>query len=117
MNDDLSQRLYAAFPYLYRGHSKPPTETAICWGFECGDSWYLLLWDLSEKLTHHLQTRPDLAFEVTQVKSKFGTLRYRVRGGDDVTDSLIAAACERAIIAREYPEVELQIFLAAPRPT
>ena|SRR6218665_2500226 len=102
MNDDLTLRLYAEFPDLYRGHAKPPSESAMCWGFECGDGWYPLLRELSEKLTLHLKSRPGLAFEVTQVKSKFGILRYRARGGDGVTRCLIEAASEAAV-ASHFP--------------
>lgn len=103
MNEELTLRLYAEFPYLYRGHTKPRSESAMCWGFECGDGWYPRLRELSEKLTLHLKKRSDLVFEVTQVKSKFGILRYRARGGDYVTDRLIAAACEQATLTSELP--------------
>ena len=61
MSPDKQQQLYDAFPTLYKQRHQ---------GFECGDGWFQLLWDLSEKLTQFK------GVEVTQVKSKYGSLRY-----------------------------------------
>lgn len=96
MNTELTEKLYAEFPYLYRGHTKPPAESSMCWGFECGDGWFTLIHQLSRDLTEHLEKNPALDLEVMQVKSKFGSFRYYVDGGDEVTEKLINDACERA---------------------
>lgn len=96
MNATLTEQLYAEFPYLYRGHLKPKSESSMHWGFECGDGWFFLLQKLSKDLSSYLAQNPDLNLEVTQVKSKFGILRYHVRGGDLETKRIIAHACQRA---------------------
>lgn len=96
MNNELTAKLYAEFPYLYRGHTKPPEQSSMCWGFECGDGWFMLIHNLSRELTDHLEKHPALELEVTQVKSKLGTFRYYVEGGDESTFKLIEAASKRA---------------------
>ncbi|GGM23710.1 hypothetical protein GCM10009425_38250 [Pseudomonas asuensis] len=96
MNVRLTEQLYTEFPYLYCGHVKPKSESSMHWGFECGDGWFSLLQELSKDLSYYLAKKPDLNLEVTQVKSKFGILRYHVRGGDLETKRIIASTCQRA---------------------
>ena len=68
----------------------------MCWGFECSDGWFKLIHDLSRELTDYLAERSTLDLEVMQVKSKFGSFRYYVEGGDESTQKLIEDATERA---------------------
>jgi hypothetical protein len=96
MNNELTEKLYAEFPYLYRGHTKPPEDSSMCWGFECGDGWFMLIHELSQKLTDYLENNPALDLEVIQVKSKFGSFCYYVDGGDEITQNLIDDARETA---------------------
>lgn len=96
MNSELTEKLYADFPYLYRGHVKPPEQSSMCWGFECGDGWFMLIHNLSLELTEHLERHPALDLEVVQVKRKFGSFRYDVVGGDEITEKLINDSRERA---------------------
>lgn len=96
MNAALTEQMYCAFPYLYRGRMKPPDESAMCYGFECGDGWYQVLYDLSQELTDYTLLHPFLDLEVMQVKSKFGTLRFHLNYSDSFTKELISRARERA---------------------
>lgn len=96
MNNELTEKLYAEFPTLYRGHTKPPEQSSMCWGFECEDGWFMLIHDLSRELTDYLEKHPLLDLEVIQVKSKFGSFRYDVEGGDETTARLIDDARERS---------------------
>lgn len=101
MNSQLTQRLYADFPSLYRGQAKPPTESSMCWGIECGDGWYLLINELSKQLVAHLEQRPELDFEFTQIKNKNHSLRIHYRGGDRVIEELISQTCQKALLTPE----------------
>ena len=104
MNKELTLRLYADFPTLYQGRTKPQTESSMCWGFECGDGWYPLLQELSEQLMAHLEQHPELKFEITQIKSKNHSLRIHYRGADIVIETLIARTCQQALVTSEIPE-------------
>ena len=92
MNKELDDALCIKYPKIFAQRNWPMTETCMCWGFECGDGWY----DLIDTLCHSIQTYLD-AHELpqvvaTQVKSKFGELRFYVDGGDRFTDGLITFA-------------------------
>lgn len=43
MRRDLDEKLCAKYPEIFRDRHKPMTETAMCWGFACGDGWYPLI--------------------------------------------------------------------------
>ena len=45
----------------------------MCWGFEHGDGWYSIIYNLSEKIT-----KLDPTVEAVQVKEKFGGLRFYI---------------------------------------
>jgi len=77
MNKENTKKLVERFPKMFRGYHQPMTETAMCWGFECGDGWFSLLWDLCMSIEGLF---PPEEFEVTQVKEKFGSLRFYASG-------------------------------------
>lgn len=89
MNPTLTEKLYTDFPYLYRGRTRPREESSMCWGFECDDGWYQVLHDLSRELMAYHDQNPDVEFEVTQVKWKLGSLRFRVMEVDAASGSLV----------------------------
>lgn len=91
-----TEKLYAAFPQLYRGRCKPQSESSMCWGFDCGDGWYQVLYDLSQELSNYQAAHPTLNLEVVQVKSKFGILRVHLNYRDTTTEKLIELAQQRA---------------------
>ena len=47
MNQELTQRLVTRFPVLYQDYSSPMTQTCMCWGFDHGDGWFEIIWQLS----------------------------------------------------------------------
>jgi hypothetical protein len=83
MNAENTRKLLEKFPHLYREYHLPMTETCMCWGFEHGDGWFQILWDLSEKIGKLLETKTleqKSLFAVDQVKEKYGTLRFYYHG-------------------------------------
>lgn len=97
MSPENTQKLYTAFPRLYRERLLPLSETGMCWGFECGDGWFDLLWQLSQALEGEARQQglnPD-ADEwpcATQVKEKFGGLRFYMRHETSAMTALIENA-------------------------
>lgn len=73
MKQELDDRLVSQFPILYKDRYGDMRNTAMCWGFSCGDGWYELLWNLSNELTD-LDKKDNVRAD--QVKEKFGTLRF-----------------------------------------
>jgi hypothetical protein len=85
MNTENTTYLIEHFPTLYRGVTKPPKESLMCFYFECGDGWFELIKELSEKLE-------PLGVEAIQVKEKWGGLRFYISGGTPDAWDLIEAA-------------------------
>lgn len=101
LHPELTEKLYAAFPDLYRGRHKSQYESSMCWGFECGDGWYQLLYDLSQELSNYSAENPALDLEAMQVKSKFGSLRFHLNIHDAATEKMIGLAQRRASVTCE----------------
>lgn len=84
------ENLRNEFPSLYADPYIP---------FECGDGWYTLLRWLSLELVKHIKSVPkhshmeeEEPFHPTQVKEKYGTLRFYVNHECDDISDLIARA-------------------------
>lgn len=111
MREELDKTLCEKYPKIFADRGKPMNETAMCWGFECGDGWYNIVNLLCSNIQNHIDWRnsqrelllkdnkykvkiPDHVPQVVaeQVKEKFGTLRFYVRGGDDYTNGMIRMA-------------------------
>ncbi|GAC1607826.1 MAG: hypothetical protein NVS3B3_11340 [Aquirhabdus sp.] len=73
----------------------------MCRGFECGNGWYQIIYDLSQEISGYHDLYPEMYFEVTQVKSKLGSLRFYVRGGDAVVRKMISRATLKAEMTLE----------------
>lgn len=74
-----SNEIFNLCPMLYSGRKLPPTESLMCFGFECGEGWLDLLEDLSielEMLNNRIYPKYRCYIRACQVKEKFGTLRY-----------------------------------------
>jgi ssDNA-binding Zn-finger/Zn-ribbon topoisomerase 1 len=87
MNQENERKLVEDFPNLYRGVNLPITENLMAFGFECGDGWFDLLYDLSKKLT---ETSPEIY--AVQVKEKFGTLRFYITDYPDEANIAVQKA-------------------------
>ena len=54
MNSELTQRLVKRFPVLYQDYHSPMTQTYMCWGFDHGDGWFEIIWQLSLAIEEEL---------------------------------------------------------------
>jgi hypothetical protein len=121
MKDELDLKLVEKFPKIFANRYGDMKTTAMCWGFEHGDGWYNIIKVLCANIQNHIDWRneqrasllesnphdvpvPDEVHQVvaTQVKEKFGTLRFYYSGGDDYIDgmarmaeSMSAVTCEQ----------------------
>jgi hypothetical protein len=107
MNSELQKKIFDKYPKMFGDRTKPMTETCMCWGLDVGDGWYNLIDVLCEALTYTYSTSVKVDEEdgkrlgikpykseaedgyyfsveppqiiVTQVKEKYGTLRFYYR--------------------------------------
>lgn len=97
MTPENSRKLYEAYPHLYRGKDKGAEESSMCWGFQCDDGWFDLIWKLSadiENVAKNEGHNPDDEDwpEAKEVKQKFGQLRFRVNPIHETIEALIDEA-------------------------
>lgn len=95
MKPELDKKLCEKYPKIFVDRHAPMQVTAMCWGFECGDGWYPILDELCSKV----QEECDLTGEqikATQVKEKFGTLRFYTDYTSDKIRDLIEEAAKKS---------------------
>lgn len=89
MSPELDKQLVEKYPLIFANRFGSPHQTGMCWGFECGDGWY----DLIDTLCASIQNRCNVAaipqVIATQVKEKFGGLRFYFTGGDYFIDGMV----------------------------
>ena len=92
MKKELEDKLYAKYPKIFVQRKLPMTQTCMCWGIETGDGWYWLIDNLCEVLQWDIDHFKDPQIEATQVKEKFGTLRFYTNGENDEQGGMISLA-------------------------
>ena len=60
MKKELDTKLCKDFPKIFAQRNMSMTETCMCWGFECGDGWYELIYKLCTDIQKHCDSRPEL---------------------------------------------------------
>ena len=112
MNQGLDQKLCEKYPKIFAMRNGKPSETNMCWGFQCDDGWYDLIDSMCAMIQHHINWReqqhdydiqwnanpdnqprevmqPVEQVVATQVKEKFGGLRFYYRGGDEYIRGMV----------------------------
>jgi hypothetical protein len=93
VREELEQQLVTKFPALFGDRDKPPTETLICFGCECDDGWFDLIYTACHVIQSHMEYKPETPqFRFSQIKEKFGGLRLYHYGGDDYTSAVCTMA-------------------------
>lgn len=102
MTPENTQRLCQKFPKIFPKLDSNQSESVTFW-FECGDGWYNIIDSLCGNIQNYIDWKSkepkisekeieSLQVVATQIKEKFGTLRFYADGGNDVTDALIGLA-------------------------
>jgi hypothetical protein len=76
MDDKLQDRLYKNYPKIFEQRKLPMTQTAMCWGVETGNGWFPIINLLCSNLQWDTDRNGYPQVVATQVKEKFGTLRF-----------------------------------------
>ena len=70
----------------------PFAQTCMCRGMECGDGWFDLIDTLCFTIQQGIGHGNTPPVRVTQAKEKFGTQRFRIRGGNGRVRGMIDMA-------------------------
>lgn len=95
MRKELDDLLCERYPKIFSQRHADMKTTAMCWGFECGDGWFDLIDYLCQTIQWHIDenAKPGTSqFVCSQVKEKFGSLRFYGSGGDERISSFIQFA-------------------------
>lgn len=115
MRQELDKALCEKYPLIFQDRHGDPMSTLMCFGFEHGDGWYQILDSLCAQIQHHIdwshknmqwdmdwnQKHPEEQREIrqpvdqvvaTQIKEKFGGLRFYYDGGDDAISGMVRMA-------------------------
>jgi hypothetical protein len=85
MRKELDEALCARYPLVFRDRNENMQNTAMCWGFECGDGWYNIIDVLCGKLcSEWLGAKSRYEF----IKDKVGEKMYG-GSGDIITQGEI----------------------------
>lgn len=76
MNQELDDALCAKYPSIFSERHGSPQDTSMCWGFECGNGWYILIDTLCAELQAETERNGAPQVIAKQVKAKFGSLRF-----------------------------------------
>jgi len=106
MKQELDEYLCKVFPKIFAQRNLPMTETCMCWGFECGDGWFNIINQLCQNIQHHIDWKNKekevvAQVVVSQVKEKYGTLRFYYSGGDDTIDGMVSMAASMSGVTCE----------------
>jgi len=87
MKKELQDRLYKEYPEIFQEIKKPGRG-----GIAAGDGWYVLIDNLCKSIQKHMNLGDDMKITATQVKEKFGGLRFYFAGGDASIRNLVYTA-------------------------
>ena len=91
MTPELDRLLCARYPRIFAERHLSPRETCMCWGFP-GDGWFSLIDTLCSQLQALTARHGEPQIVATQVKEKFGRLRFLVHEASPAQHKAIAAA-------------------------
>ena len=94
MKKKTQKEIFNNYPKIFRQHTLPPSQTAMVWGLECGEGWMNLIDTLCHDIQTYIDENHTEQIEATQVKQKFGGLRFYYRPYNKIIDELIHKASE-----------------------
>ena len=94
MKQELDDLLCNRYPKIFRDRHASMYESCMCWGFECGDGWFDIIDTICSQIQAYIDRENVEQVVATQVKEKFGTLRFYFDGGDVLTANIAQAGEE-----------------------
>ena len=110
MDIELEKRIHEAAPTVFQSTARFHTGAELSPNNQrrmfqplslcIGNGWYDLMMDLVNKVESHI-VENNVEFMLTDIKSKFGGLRFYYVGGDDIIDAMVEEAEARSIVTCE----------------
>ena len=120
MDIKLQEKLFKKYPKIFAQRNLPPNKTCMCFGIETGNGWYHLIDNLCSCIQFHIDHNDYSQIQATQVKEKFGGLRFYntivgdyilgkheyIQGMIDFAESLSSETCETCGSTKEVSQTE-----------
>lgn len=104
MDKELEDKIVRACPLLFKRIYGDPRETCMAWGIATGSGWFDLLMEASLAIEAEIRKMPldqQESVEASQIKEKFGTLRFYMNGGTKEINEIISKAEAKSEITCE----------------
>ena len=101
MNDKHTKKLLEDFPEMFK-HREDLQASLMAFGFECGDGWFDLVYELCKQIKDCYKGVIPEEFYVTQVKEKFGGLRFYISGAPMAVHDMIDQAEKKSFAICEH---------------
>lgn len=93
MNPDLYNKLIHKYPNLFKNVNPESKYPISLFGIETnGPGWDNLIETLCSMINCHVKFNKCPPVSITQIKEKYGTLRFYIQGGDDIVQGMIMFA-------------------------
>lgn len=92
MRKTLDDLLCERYPLIFAERNLSMQKSCMYWGFACDDGWFTLIDTLCAKLQAHTDLNGAPQVVATQVKEKYGELRFYVQAADKYQHGMIAFA-------------------------
>lgn len=97
MTNALQQNLFDKYPKIFGEKDLPMTQTCMCWGLDCGDGWYPMIEFLCNQLQWDTDRNGYPQVVATQIKEKYGTLRFYYTSDTSVCSEAAVDQIERMV--------------------
>ena len=101
MSPEHDALLCERYPALSAERQFSTSVTPMAWGFTCGDGWFDLIDELYERLQEAVEAGRFPQPVATQVKEKFGTLRFYLSASNPEIRRLVEEAERRSEVTCE----------------
>lgn len=110
MNYRYDKYLVKKYAPLYQDRNAPMTQTAMCWGFECGNGWFNIIDTLSRQLCHNwLQAKQ----EYDGVAGRVGERKYPDMQSDKwnpiITEDMVTECKFKMDLEAEKTPIAVQV--------
>jgi len=111
MRQELDEYLCKVYPKMMVNRDKPMTETAMCWGFDCGDGWFNILNQLMGNIQNHIDWRE----RQREVVIKFNKIREAGQSGNaELFADLMAAQYGDRGLSADFIKERAQEYMTTP---
>ena len=101
MKQKLTEKLFKDYPEIFKQKDLNLTQTCMCWGIETGNGWYNLIDNLCAMIMEYCKLNNYPIPEASQVKEKYGTLRFYMDNSNNDIENLINIATHTSAITCE----------------